>query len=36
VGGFAGGRLVTMIDSGLLRRLVVVTGVGVAIAFWDA
>jgi uncharacterized membrane protein YfcA len=34
VGGFAGGRLATVIDSVLLRRAVVVAGVGVAIALW--
>lgn len=32
VGGFAGGRLAAVIDSTLLRRLVVVAGVGIAIA----
>jgi hypothetical protein len=34
LGGTAGGRLVTVIDAGLLRRVVVIAGVGVAIAFW--
>lgn len=34
VGGFAGGRLASVIDSVLLRRVVVVAGVGVAIALW--
>jgi uncharacterized protein len=34
VGGVAGGRLVTVIDAGVLRVLVVVIGVAVAIAFW--
>jgi hypothetical protein len=34
LGGAGGGRLVTVIDGVLLRRLVVVAGVGVAVAFW--
>jgi len=34
VGGVAGGRLVTVIDAGVLRVLVVGIGVAVAIAFW--
>ena len=33
-GGYAGGRLVTVIDSNLLRRLVVLAGVGVAVALF--
>jgi uncharacterized membrane protein YfcA len=36
VGAFAGGRLVTVIDSLLLRRLVVVAGVVVAVALFVA
>lgn len=36
VGGFAGGRLATVIDSVLLRRVVVVAGVGVAVALFVA
>jgi uncharacterized protein len=36
VGGTAGGRLVRVIDSTLLARLVVVAGVAVAITFWVA
>ncbi len=36
LGGFTGGRLVTVIDSTWLRRLVVVAGVAVAISFWVA
>jgi uncharacterized membrane protein YfcA len=36
VGGVAGGRLVQVIDAGILRALVVVIGVAVAIAFWAA
>ena len=36
IGGMAGGRLVTVIDAGLLRRLVVTAGVAVAIYFWVA
>ena len=34
LGGYAGGRLARIIDSGLLRRLVVAAGVAVAIGFW--
>jgi len=34
VGGVAGGRMVTVIDAGVLRVLVVGIGVAVAIAFW--
>jgi hypothetical protein len=34
IGGFVGGRLVQVIDPVLLRRLVVVAGVAVAVAFW--
>lgn len=33
-GGFLGGRFVSRISGELLRRLVVIAGVGVAIAFW--
>jgi uncharacterized membrane protein YfcA len=36
VGGMAGGRLVRRIDADLLRRLVVLVGVAIAIAFWVA
>ncbi len=36
VGGTAGGRLVRVIDSTLLTRLVVVAGVAVAVTFWVA
>lgn len=34
LGALGGARLVRVIDSGVLRRLVVVAGVGVAVAFW--
>jgi uncharacterized membrane protein YfcA len=34
IGGLVGGRLVQVIDQVLLRRLVVVAGVAVAVAFW--
>lgn len=34
VGGLAGGRLVGVIPATLLRRVVVVAGVGIAVAFW--
>ncbi len=33
-GGVAGGRFVTRVSGELLRRLVVATGIGVAVAFW--
>jgi uncharacterized membrane protein YfcA len=36
VGGVAGGRLVQVIDAGVLRAVVIVIGVAVAIAFWAA
>lgn len=36
LGGLAGGRMVKVIDSNLLRKLVVVAGVAVAISFWVA
>ena len=36
VGGLIGGRLVQVIDSDRLRKLVVVAGVAVAISFWVA
>jgi len=36
VGGLLGGRVVTVIDSGLLRKLVVVAGLAVAVSFWVA
>jgi hypothetical protein len=36
VGGVAGGRLVQVIDAGVLRAGVIVIGVAVAIAFWAA
>lgn len=36
IGGLAGGRLVRVIPSGLLRRLVVAAGVAVAVSFWVA
>ena len=34
LGGYVGGRLARVIDSGLLRRLVVAAGVAVAVGFW--
>ena len=34
IGGVAGGRLAGVIPAALLRRLVVVAGVGIAVAFW--
>lgn len=36
IGGFAGGRMVRLINPKLLRNVVVVAGVGVAIALWVA